>query len=325
MFPPDDPFLLDLNGFGIPIAIRWYGALIVGGAMLAAWIGGRRAKARGYDPEHSWNILLLGMVLGIIGARAYYVAFEWPSFQNRSFFEIINPATGGLAIHGALIGAIAAALIYTRRNKLPFVEWVDILLPTVLIGQAAGRWGNFFNQEAYGRPTDLGFGVKIAPEHRLPPYNDMNTYGPDTLFHATFLYESVWNLVGFGLIVAIERRFKSWLRTGDSALMYAIWYGAGRFWVEGLRTDSLCTNGIGGSCEDALRTAQVVSILLFAGGIIGMIINHLRRPPAPAAPVAADNASDTGTAVEFLPAGEDDKPVGGQPTEAPPESRPSSP
>jgi phosphatidylglycerol---prolipoprotein diacylglyceryl transferase len=83
MFPPDDPFLLDLNGFGIPLAIRWYGALIVGGAMLAAWIGGRRARARGYDPEHSWNILLLGMVLGIIGARAYYVAFEWRRFQDR--------------------------------------------------------------------------------------------------------------------------------------------------------------------------------------------------------------------------------------------------
>jgi phosphatidylglycerol:prolipoprotein diacylglycerol transferase len=284
--PPTDPFLINTEIFGLPLQIRWYGVLIIGGAMLAAWLASRRAERRGYDPEDVWNLLLLGLVLGIAGARAYYVAFEWDRYAGKPLLEIINPQGGGLAIHGALIGAIIAALIYTRRRKLPLVEWLDICLPTVLIGQSLGRWGNFFNQEAYGRPTSLPFGVTIDQEHRLPPYNNMQQYPANTLFHATFLYESIWNIAGLGLILWLERRLRpsadsgrrAWLRTGDSALFYAIVYGAGRFWIEGLRTDSLCTNGVGGSCEGALRAAQVVSLLLFFGGLIGLFINHWRAP-----------------------------------------------
>jgi phosphatidylglycerol---prolipoprotein diacylglyceryl transferase len=280
LYPPDDRFLIDLNPFGIPLAIHWYGVLIVSGALLGGWLAAKRAAKRGYDPEHVWNLLLLGMVLGIAGARAYYVAFEWPRFADQPLLFTINPANGGLAIHGALIGAILAALIYTNRNKLPFVEWLDICLPAVLVAQAIGRWGNFFNQEAYGQPTTLGFGVRIDQEYRLPPYNDMNTYPPNTLFHATFLYESLWNIAGFGLLVWIEKRLAPRIRKGDMAFLYAMWYGLGRFWIEGLRTDSLCTNGIGGSCEQAFRTAQVVSFILFLIGLVGITWNHLyKRPP----------------------------------------------
>jgi phosphatidylglycerol:prolipoprotein diacylglycerol transferase len=282
LYPPDDRFLFDLNAFGIPLAVHWYGVLIVAGALLGGWIASKRAAKRGYDPEHVWNLLLLGMVLGIAGARAYYVAFEWPRFANQPLLFTINPANGGLAIHGALIGAIAAALIFTRYNRLPFVEWLDICLPPVLVAQAVGRWGNFFNQEAYGVPTNLGFGVRIDEAFRLPPYNDMLAYPAKTLFHPTFLYESIWNIAGFGLLVWLERRLSSRLRKGDMALFYAMWYGLGRFWIEGLRIDSLCTNGVGGSCTDALRTAQIVSVLLFVGGGIGLVWNHIqRRPPFP--------------------------------------------
>ncbi|HEY3230153.1 MAG TPA: prolipoprotein diacylglyceryl transferase [Roseiflexaceae bacterium] len=301
--PPGDPFLINVDIFGFPLQVRWYGVLIIGGAMLAAWLASRRAQHRGYDSEDVWNLLLLGLVLGIAGARAYYVAFEWERYAGKPLLEIINPQGGGLAIHGALIGAIAAALIYTRWRKLPFVEWLDICLPTVLVAQAVGRWGNFVNQEAYGRPTSLPFGVTIDQDHRLPPYEKMQEYPPGTLFHATFLYESIWNVAGFGLIVWLERRLKGWLRTGDAALFYAIWYGAGRFWVEGLRTDSLCTNGVGGACEGALRAAQVVSLLLFFGGLIGLYINHRRAPWAseraaakPAAP--AEDAAMVEQSVE---------------------------
>jgi phosphatidylglycerol:prolipoprotein diacylglycerol transferase len=284
LHPPSDPYLINIQLFGIPLAVRWYGVLIVGGAMLAGWIAARRAARRGFDPEHIWNLLLLGMVLGIAGARAYYVAFEWEKFAGRPWLEIINPAGGGggLAIHGALIGAMLAALIYTRRYKLPFFEFLDICMPGFLLAQAVGRWGNFFNQEAYGRPTTLPFGVTIDADRRLDPYRDMNKYPPSQLFHATFLYESLWNLAGAGLLFWLERRLRGWLRTGDIALFYAIYYGVGRFWVEGLRTDSLCTNGVGGSCGDALRAAQVVSLLLIVGGLIGLFINH-RRPTTPTA------------------------------------------
>jgi phosphatidylglycerol---prolipoprotein diacylglyceryl transferase len=290
--PPDDPFLINTQIFGIPLMVRWYGVLIVGGAMAAGWLAARRAERRGYDPEHIWNLLLIGMIFGIIGARLYYVAFEWDQFRG-DILKILNTTTGGLAIHGALIGAVAAALIYTRWKKLPFIEFLDICMPPFLLAQAIGRWGNFFNQEAYGRPTTLPFGVDIAPEHRLPPFNDLATYPPGTLFHATFLYESIWNVVGVGLLLWLERRLRGWLRTGDVALFYAIWYGIGRFWVEGLRTDSLCTNGVGGSCEGALRAAQVVSLLLIAGGLIGLFINHRWNLHARASTAAGGNPAPT--------------------------------
>lgn len=284
LHPPGDPFLINITLFGIPLAVRWYGVLIVGGAMLAGWISARRAERRGYSSDHIWNLLLLGMVIGIATARLYYVVFEWQSFAGRPWLDLINTTKGGLAIHGALIGAILAAVIYTRRNKLPLIEFLDICMPGFLLAQAVGRWGNFMNQEAYGRPTSLPIGVSIDADRRLPPYNDMATYPPNTLFHATFLYESIWNALGFGLLLWIERRARGWLRTGDIALLYAIWYGIGRFWIEGLRTDSLCTNGIGGDCGGALRTAQIVSLLLVAIGVVGMIINRRRALPPAAEP-----------------------------------------
>jgi phosphatidylglycerol:prolipoprotein diacylglycerol transferase len=296
--------LINTAIFGIPLVVRWYGVIIVGGALLAGRIAAGRAERRGYDPEHIWNMLLITLACGIAAARAYYVFFEWERFAGRPWLEIINPAGGGggIAIHGALIGSITSGVIYTLWHKLPTLEFVDITIPTILIGQAIGRWGNFMNQEAYGRPTSLPFGVTIDADRRLPPYNDMATYPPSTLFHATFLYESLWNLAGFGLIMWLEQRLRSWRRPGDLGLFYAIYYGVGRLWIEGLRTDSLCTNGVGGSCGDALRTAQVVSLLLILGGIIGLFINHRRsltpdelaRASAPAE-TAAIAAPHTGT------------------------------
>lgn len=277
LYPPDDPYLFQLTLFGLPIAVRWYGVLIMTGALIAARIAVGRARQRGYDnPDHVWNLLMLGLLLGVVGARLYYVIFEWRNFADDPL-RALNVTTGGLAIHGGLIGAVAAVWIYTRRQGLPFLRWLDICAPAVLVGQAFGRWGNFFNQEAYGRPTSLPVGVRIDAERRLPPYNDMQRYPADTLFHATFLYESLWNLGGFGLLLWIERRLAGRLRDGDIVLLYAIWYGLGRLWIEGLRTDSLCTNGIGGECAAALRTAQVVSLLLIVGGSVGLYLNHRRR------------------------------------------------
>ena len=291
LYPPDDPFLINTSSFGIPLMVRWYGVLIITGALLAGRLAAWRAGRRGYNPEHVWNLLLLGMVLGVLGARLYYVAFEWERFAGKPLLQIVNPQTGGLAIHGALIGAIVAALSYTRRHKLPFVAWLDICMPAFLLAQAVGRWGNFFNQEAYGRPTSLPFGVIIDADRRLPPYDDMARYPAKTLFHPTFLYESVWNLSGVGLLLWLERRLNGWLQSGDIALGYAVWYGLGRFWIEGLRTDSLCTSGVGGECAGALRTAQVVSLALVVGGLIGLYLNH-RRSPLPDSTIPKATAAE---------------------------------
>jgi phosphatidylglycerol:prolipoprotein diacylglycerol transferase len=164
-----------------------------------------------------------------------------------------------------------------------------------MLAQAIGRWGNFFNQEAYGQPTPFGFGLIIDAQYRIPPYNDLDKYPLTTLFHPTFLYESLWNLAGVGVLVAIERRYRNVLRRGDMVLFYAIIYGLGRLWIEGLRTDSLCADLVGGSCADSLRVAQIASIVLIAAGVIGLWLNHARAPelgdvtaPLPVAPLYDD-------------------------------------
>ena len=287
LHPPDDPFLINTVLFGLPIQLRWYGVFIVGGAILAAYLAAGRARRRGFDPDDIWNQLMIGMLISIAFARAYYVFFEWERFANKPLLYIINPQNGGLAIHGALIGAVLSAIIYTRWRKLPFWQWGDITVPTILVAQAIGRLGNFFNQEAYGRAITGNvppFGVIIDNQaQRLPPYDDIQTYPlATTYFHATFLYELTWNLLGFGLLLWLERRLRGWRRAGDMVFFYAIWYGIGRFWVESFRVDSLCTNGVGGSCADSLRAAQIASVALIAVGLIGLAVNHfvLKRPLA---------------------------------------------
>jgi phosphatidylglycerol---prolipoprotein diacylglyceryl transferase len=262
MRPPTGPTVID-HLFGLSfLTVRWYGVLIIGGAMLAATLASRRARAHGIADEHVWNQLLLGLLFGIIGARLYYVAFEWGRYAGKPLLEILNPQGGGLAIHGAIVGALLAVLIYTRRQRLPLLTWLDICVPTLLVGQAIGRWGNFFNQEAYGRPTTLPWGLDIVPEHRIPPYDNLQQYPASTRFHPTFLYESLWNVSALVLILWIERRFRAWLKPGDSALLYGVLYSAGRFFTEGLRTDSLCVGPytLDGSCAGGLRIAQLVSL-----------------------------------------------------------------
>ncbi len=276
LYPPDDPYVFRIVFLGLPIAVRWYGVLIMIGILLAAWLSMRRAQARGYDPEHVWNQITIGLIMGIIGARLYYVAFMWDRFAGNPL-AIINLTTGGLAIHGALIGGVLAALIYSHRQHLPFWDWVDTCIPGFLLGQAIGRWGNFFNQEAYGVPTSLGFGVRIDPAYRLPPFNDMQLYPPNVLFHPTFLYESLWSLIGVGLLLWLDHRWgrprptgRRWLQPGDLFFVYAIYYSLGRFWIESLRIDSLYIG--------PLRTAQIISLVFMLAGAIVLYINHYDPP-----------------------------------------------
>jgi len=236
------------------------------------------------------------MLLGILGARIYYVAFEWQRYAGRPLLEIINPQGGGLAIHGAIVGALIAVVIYTRRQHLPLLRWLDICVPTLLIGQAIGRWGNFFNQEAYGRPTTLPWGLDIPADRRIPPYDNLQQYPLSTRFHPTFLYESLWDAGALVLILWIERRFRPWLRSGDSALFYSMLYSAGRFVTEGLRTDSLCVGAytLDGSCTGGLRIAQLVSLaaLVCCGLILAWRHRRSAGPPELAAPKSDLSISD---------------------------------
>jgi phosphatidylglycerol:prolipoprotein diacylglycerol transferase len=295
MYPPDDPFLV-YELFGL-FTIRWYAVFILGGALLAAWFGARRAAARGYDPDHAWNILAIGLITSIMFARLWYVAFEWERFAAHRasyestwrwlLFDVANPATGGLAIQGAIVGAVVGCYLYTRYNGLNVLDWLDIGAPSLAIGQMIGRWGNFFNQEAYGRPmaTPQPWGLRIDPQHRVGEYTDLAAYPVDTtLFHPTFLYESIWS--GFVLVslLMIERRLRGWLRPGDLFLFYGILYSIGRFFIEGLRVDSLCIGAPGGVCEGGLRAAQVTALATIA--IFGAIlfVRHRRQRPTPSTP-----------------------------------------
>ncbi len=173
--------------------------------------------------------------LGIVGARLYHVIDKW-DFYSQNPVLIFGGA--GLGIFGAVIGGAIGLLIYTRWKKLSTLRWLDIVAPGIILAQAIGRWGNFFNQELYGYPTDLPWGIYIDPAHRLPGYEAFSH------FHPLFLYESLWNLLGFSLLMLLGRKLKHRLLDGDIFFFYLIYYGVGRFSLEGFKIDVWTVAGV---------------------------------------------------------------------------------
>lgn len=251
-----------------PIALRWYGVLIAGGALLGLHLATREAERRSLDADALTTATLVAMLVGFVCARAYYVAFNWDIYAARPW-DIPRIDKGGIAIHGGLIGGVAAAVLYMRWwRRLPVLPYLDLAAPSLALAQAIGRWGNFFNSEAYGRPTDLPWKLYIPPDRRMPGFEQYE------FFHPTFLYESLWNLGVFLLLwFGLRRRLARW--PGALFLCYLGLYSVGRFFVEGLRLDSLMAGG--------LRAAQVVSLLLVAVAAVGLAL-RLRTPPEPAVP-----------------------------------------
>lgn len=283
-----NPVLLKLG----PFQVHWYGLLIVGGAVLAAWLATKEAKRRGEDPEHVWNLLTWCLILGIIGARLYHV-FSTPtgnfagwSYYRENPIEIIafwNGGFRGLGIYGAVAGGVLAVVLYSWRNKLVLARWLDIPTPGLLVAQAIGRMGNRINQELYGPPTDRPWAFHINPTYpcQEPAGSPMACGLPDRLtdaarqwyaqngFHPTFFYEALWNLAGFALMWFGGRKLASRLRDGDIFLGYLVWYGVGRFWVEMFRPDAWRLG--------ALATAQWIGLGMVVVGIAGIVLNHVRR------------------------------------------------
>ncbi|MFD3164440.1 prolipoprotein diacylglyceryl transferase [Herpetosiphon sp. NSE202] len=278
MQPPFGPNLLELG----PIIIRMYAIAILSGAMMGGWLGAHRARARGYNPNIVWDWLIVGLILGVAGGRIWYVASSWPQYRDGPFIDMINTTKGGLAIHGAIVGAVLTVIIASWRTKTNALTWMDIMAPCLSVGQAIGRWGNFFNNEAYGGPVNNGlpWNLNIPAQYRI---RGTEQYDAATRFHPTFLYESFWNLGVLFAIVFIERRFRGRLRNGDSLLIYGVLYSIGRFWIEDLRVDKLCTGGVGGAaCGDSLSTARLTSIVLIVGCSSLFVLRRAlqRRPPA---------------------------------------------
>ncbi len=232
-----------------PYSIRWYGILIACAFALGIWLAYQRAKQQQYSTEHLINLITWIIPCAIIGARLYFVVFEWDYYR---YHLAAIPAIwqGGLAIHGGLLGGTIAGLFYLYKHKLSFWQTADIIAPSVILGQAIGRWGNFFNQEAYGGPVSQNF---IA---HFPTFIQQQMFIGGNYHHPTFLYESLWDLLIFAILLLAwrKRRFP-----GQIGILYLLLYSLGRFFIEGLRTDSLMLG--------PLRIAQVISIILFLFGL----------------------------------------------------------
>ncbi|KGR75804.1 prolipoprotein diacylglyceryl transferase [Ureibacillus sinduriensis] len=249
------------------LEVRWYGILIALGIVLAYFVGQREAVKRGLPEDFLADLLIWAIPISIISARIYYVSMKW-EYYGANPEKIIQIWNGGIAIHGALIGAVITAFIYCKKKGFSFLKVADILAPSLLIGQIIGRWGNFMNQEAYGGPVSREFLENLM----IPNWIIEQMYVQDlgTYVHPTFLYESLWNVVGL-IILLILRKVN--LHRGEIFFSYMIWYSIGRFYIEGMRTDSLYL------IEELLRSAQVVSILAIVLGIILIVYRRMKVRP----------------------------------------------
>ena len=264
-FASPGPILVELG----PLTIRWYGLLIATAVIVGVSLSQYLAKRRHINPDLLGDLAIWLVVGAIPAARIYYVLFEWSNYaQNPE--KIIAIWEGGIAIHGAILGGLVAALIFAKLKQVSFWQLVDLVAPSLILGQAIGRWGNFFNSEAFGSPTNLPWKLYIPPSQRPPEYVNFD------YFHPTFLYESVWNLIVFGLLLTLffrGLRSKPRLKVGTLFLVYLITYSLGRFWIEGLRTDSLMLG--------PLRIAQVVSLVGIILGLAGLAWLYIYRRSLP--------------------------------------------
>ncbi|MCI1284370.1 MAG: prolipoprotein diacylglyceryl transferase [Lacticaseibacillus songhuajiangensis] len=260
MYAALNPIALRLGA----LEIHWYGVIIASGVILAVYLAVQEAKRRNVSEDHILNLVLYSLPFALIGARAYYVAFEWPYYSQHPS-EIIAIWHGGIAIYGALIAAAIVFIVYCRIKDLSIWLVLDIAAPTVMIAQAIGRWGNFMNQEAFGQVTSLSF----LHELHLPEWIIQQMFISGQYRMPTFLFESAWNVCGFILLMSI-RHHKDWFKQGEVFLTYVLWYSFGRFFVEGMRTDSLYITA-------GLRVSQLVSIVLFVSAVIIFIYRRRQK------------------------------------------------
>ncbi len=284
-----DKVTVFFNGLGLQFDVssvafgnvKMYGLIIAIGYSIAVVMGGMRAYKWRMNIDHMIDVAIFGTLAGIVGARAYYVITMWDIYKNN-IFSIFKIWEGGLAIYGGLIGALIAALIVCRIRKLSITNLLDLCAMSFLLAQGIGRWGNFFNQEAFGCNTDSVFGMfsektrAYLLTHQaelIAKGTDPSIINPDLPVHPTFLYESVACIVGFIILRVICNKFRKF--RGEIFALYLIWYGAERAVVEGLRTDSLYITGTN------IRISQLLSAIMVLAGIIWLICGlvYARKHP----------------------------------------------
>lgn len=248
--------------FGIPV--YWYGIIICTGLLLAVFLGLKNCKKFGINSDNVFDIVLWALPSAVICARIYYIIFNWHEYDG-DIMKMINIREGGLAIYGGIIGAVLAGYIVTRVKKIDFLTVADLAGPYFIMAQGIGRWGNFVNQEAFGRNTNLPWGMHSdAIREYLEMLGD-SSIDPMAPVHPTFLYESVWNLCVFFFLLWYRRRYKV---KGELFFLYMMLYGVGRAWIEGLRTDSLYIGGTN------IRVSQLLAV---AFAVAFAVVIFIRR------------------------------------------------
>jgi phosphatidylglycerol---prolipoprotein diacylglyceryl transferase len=259
--------LINIGNFSY--TLHYYGIIIMLGAIAGAFLSRSEAKRRGLDPEVIWDMLVYLLIGGILGARLWHIFSPPPTSLAQgitTLYYLTHPLAaiaiwnGGLGIPGAVIGGAIAMYLYTRVHHLDFAVWADIAAPGVALGQAIGRWGNFFNQELYGSPSTLPWAIYIDPQHRMAGFTDQATY------HPLFLYESLWNFANVFLLLWLGRRFADRLKPGDLMLVYMLNYAIGRFLLDFLRLDASRVGGI--------NFNQTAMMIVAFGSIATLIWRH---------------------------------------------------
>lgn len=254
-----DPVAFNLG----PLSVRWYGIIIAVGILLGYFVAQRALVKAGLHKDTLVDIIFYSALFGFIAARIYFVIFQWPYYvENPS--EIIKIWHGGIAIHGGLIGGFIAGVIVCKVKNLNPFQIGDIVAPSIILEQGIGRWGNFMNHEAHGGPVSRAFLEKL----HLPNFIIENMYINGQYYHPTFLYESIWDVAGFIILVNIRKH----LKLGETFFLYLTWYSIGRFFIEGLRTDSLMLTS-------NIRVAQLVSILLILISISLIVYRRIKYNP----------------------------------------------
>ncbi|MDU0285934.1 prolipoprotein diacylglyceryl transferase [Staphylococcus pseudintermedius] len=252
-----DPVAFSFGG----LEVKWYGIIIASAILIGYWVAQKSARSVGFHEDDLVNILLVCVFVAIISARLYFVLFQL-DYYIQNPIEIPMIWHGGIAIHGGLIGAFAMGTYYCyRKNWHPF-QLGDVVAPSIILAQGIGRWGNFMNHEAHGGPVSRSFLESL----HLPQFIIENMQINGIYYQPTFLYESIWDVIGFIILITIRRH----LKIGETFFIYIIWYSVGRFYIEGLRTDSLMLT-------ETIRIAQAVSIVCIIIGVIFIVWRRLKK------------------------------------------------
>jgi len=262
---PPSPIIFEAG----PFALRYYGLCIALGIVVATWLAGRELVRKGYDGELALDALFFIIPPGFVGARIYHVITNYDYYAADPWPEVIAVWNGGIGIYGAVTGGFIGLLLFCWIKRISPLAFADAAAPGVILAQAIGRWGNYFNQELFGRPSGLPWAIRIAPENRPEGYTDAGT------FHPTFLYESIWNLLVCLVLLWVARRFAGRLKDGDLFLLYVSLYSTGRSLTELLRIDPSFL--IGGN----IRGNMLVAIVLALAFAMILILRHSRPPKRP--------------------------------------------